>query len=172
MNSNIFPHLWRFIVLVLFQVLVLKQLALSVGSYFNVLIYPLFIFFLPLRIATAYTVLLGFAIGITVDTFYGSLGVHASAGAFSGLIRGFILEAFGPKGGFKGKEPIFSPAYFGWQSFFQAIGVFMVLYLFFYFSVDAFTFVYLTTITLKTITSWVLSMTFVLLYMAFFKTRA
>jgi hypothetical protein len=171
MNSNILPHVWRFFVLTLFQVLVLKQLALSAGSYFNVLIYPLFIFFLPIRIATAYAVLLGFAIGITVDSFYGSLGVHASAGAFSGLIRGVILEAFGPKGGLKGKEPVFAPQYFGWQSFLQAMGVFMVFHLFFYFSVDAFTFVYFTTITLKTLASWVLSMIFVLLFMAFFKVR-
>jgi hypothetical protein len=170
MNSQTGPQVWRFIILILFQVLVLKQMNLSVGAYFNVLIYPLFIFLLPLRMSGVALVLIGFGTGLVVDAFYGSLGVHSSAGAFSGLIRDFILRIFGPKGGFSGKEPVFAPEYFGWQSFLQAMGAFLILHLLWYFSVDEFTFVYFTTITLKTIAAWALTMIFTVLYMSFFKT--
>jgi hypothetical protein len=165
MNSSfLFPNLWRFIGLVLLQGLVLHQVALNIGEYFNVLLYPLFILFLPVQLPTPYAVLLGFACGMVVDLFYGSHGVHASAGAFSGFARSFILTAFAPRGGFTGKEPIAAPAHFGWQWFLQVAGLFFALHLFWYFAVEAFTFVYFTTISLKTAASWVLTMLFTVFY--------
>lgn len=164
MNNFVFPNIWRFIGLVLVQVLLLQQIGSTVGSYFNVLLYPLFILFLPIPLATPYAVLLGCAIGFTVDFFYGPLGLHASAGAFSGFARGIILTAFEPKGGYSGKEPIMSPALFGWRKFLQVSAVFFAAHLFWYFSVNAFTFVYFTTISLKTAAAWALTMIFVVLY--------
>jgi hypothetical protein len=160
-SSQIFANLGRFLMLVSIQVLLLKQVALSVGEYFNILAYPLFIFLLPLQLATPYAVGLGFVIGMTVDWFYQTPGVHASAGVFSGWARAFIFKVFAPKGGYSGKETIFSPAYFGWQQYFQVLAVFMVAHLFWYFSVDAFTFVYFGSIALKTLACWLLSMLFV-----------
>lgn len=171
MNNNFFPNFWRFLGLVAVQVLLLKQLTVSVGEYFNILLYPLFILFLPIQLATPYLVLLGFAIGMTVDFFSGSIGVHASAGAFSGFFRFIIFAAFAPKGGYSGKEPIFSPAHMGWQLFLQVSVLFFLAHLFWYFSVDAFTFVYFGTITLKTISAWILTMIFVWLYTAMFNPK-
>jgi hypothetical protein len=170
-SSNIFPHIWRFLGLAATQALLLKQVSASVGPYFNIFLYPLFIFFLPLQIATPYLVLLGFSMGMTIDFFYHSIGVHASAGAFAGVIRPLILMAFAPKGGFSGKEPIFAPSYFGWQLYLQAAAVFFLLHLFWYFSVDAFTFVYFGTITLKTLSAWLLTMIFIVLYTTMFNPK-
>lgn len=165
MNSSVLlPSLWRFIVLTLVQVLVLKQVALLGGPYFNILIYPLFILLLPIEIPTAFAVMLGFGIGLAVDVFYNSPGVHASAGAWSAFARSFLLQAFEPKGGFSGKEIVPAPAYFGWPWFVQVAALFFALHLFWYFSVDAFTFVYFGTITLKTLAAWALTMIFVIFY--------
>ncbi len=152
------------------QVLLFKQVALA-GPYFTILLYPLLLLLLPLQAATPYLVLLGFATGMTVDFFYGSLGVHASAGAFSGLIRPGVLGAFAPKGGYSGKEPIFAPAYVGWQTFLSAAALFFGLHIFWYFSVDAFTFVYYGMITLKSALCFGLSMIFVVLYTALFNPK-
>ena len=163
-SSNFFPNLWRFAILVLIQALILKQVTLSVGEYFIIQLYPLFILLLPIQMPTAFVVLLGFLVGIVVDFFYVTPGVHASAGAWSGFARAILLVAFEPRGGFTGKEPIAAPAYFGWRWFLQVSGLFLFLHLFWYFSVDAFTFVYFGTISLKTITAWVLSMMFVVFY--------
>ena len=165
MNSSfLFPNLWRFIGLVLLQGLVLQQVGTTAGPYFNVLLYPLFILFLPIELPTIYAVLLGFAAGMTVDLFYGSPGVHASAGAFSGFARAFIVKAFEPRGGFTSKEPIPAPSIFGWTWFLQVAGIFFLLHLFWYFSVEAFTFVFFTTISLKTAAAWVLTMLFTVFY--------
>lgn len=172
MNSNIASHFARFLGLVLVQSLLLKQVTLSVGAYFNIILYPLFIIFLPLLTATPYLILLGALIGFAVDLFYGTPGIHASAGAFGGAIRPIVFAAFAPKGGFSGKEGIFSPANVGWQTFIQGATVFWVLFLFWYFSVDSFTFVYFGTITLKTLSAWALSMVAVVLYGVLFNPKS
>ncbi len=172
MNNSIFPNIWRFFGLVVLQVLLLQQITLSIGPYFNILLYPLFILFLPIQLPAPYVVLLGGLIGMVVDFFYGTLGLHASAGAFSGFARSVILATFEPKGGFTGKEPIASPAYFGWRWYLQVAGFFFVAHLFWYFSVMDFTFVYFTRITLKTLAGWGLTMIFVVLYSALFNPKS
>ena len=73
MNSGVFPSIWRFFGLVAVQVLLLKQIGLSIDSaYFNVLLYPLFILLLPLQLSPNFMVLLGFAVGMAVDIFSGA----------------------------------------------------------------------------------------------------
>jgi hypothetical protein len=165
MNGNLwFANIWRYLIFTALQVLLFKQVAVTVGSYFNILLYPLAIFLLPIQLRTPYMVLLGFAIGFTIDIPYGSPGVHASAGAFSGFARGLLLMPYEPKGGFTGKEPIFAPQYFGWQRFLQTATMFYALHLFWYFSVDEFTFVYFGKIALKALASLILSMICVAFY--------
>lgn len=170
-SSNIFPNLWRFVVLVLVQALVLKQVGLLGGAYFNIFLYPLFILFLPIELPTAFAVMLGFACGFAVDMFFNSPGIHASAGAWSGYFRALLLRAFEPKGGFSGKEIIPAPAYFGWPWFAQVSALFFASHLFWYFSVDTFTFVYIGSIALKTLAAWALSMIFVVLYAVLFNSK-
>ena len=163
MNSNLLPNLWRFVLLVVIQVLLLKQVAVTAGAYFNVLLYPLFVLLLPVQLFVPYVVLLGFVIGMTVDYFYISYGLHASAAAFSGFARSIIFNIVEPKGGFSGKEPVFTPHYFGWARFTQVASVFFLLHIFWYFSVDYFTFYYFSEIAWKTAASWGLTMIFVIL---------
>ncbi len=172
MNSSLSPNMLRFLGLILGQCLLLKQAVQSVGSaYFNVLLYPVFILLLPAQLAAPYLVLLGFAAGISVDMFYQTPGVHASTGAFAGFMRGPVFMAFAPKGGFNAKDPIFAPQYVSWQTFLSVSGVFFFLYLFWYHSVEAFTFVYFTSIVLKTLSSWAVTMIFVILYAALFNPK-
>lgn len=173
MNSGniIFANLWRFLGLVAVQALVLKQLSTAVGSYFNVLLYPLFILLLPMKTPSSLASILGFAIGVAIDFIYQTPGLHASAGAFSGFARGFVLSVFAPRGGYSGKEPIPAPAYFGWQYFIPMSTVFFLLHLFWYFSVDSFTFVYAITIGAKTLAALLLTMIFVVLYAVMFNPK-
>ncbi len=171
MNKSILPSIWRFLGLVAVQGLLLHQVGSAISEYFNVLLYPLFILFLPIQISSTVAVLLGFLIGLAVDMFYASPGVHASAGAFSGFARSIILAGFKPKGGYTGKEPIPAPGYFGWPWFLQVAGVFFAAHLFWYFSVNAFSFVYFTTITAKTLAGWSLTMIFVVLFCILFNPK-
>lgn len=173
MNSVVVINIWRFLLLVALQGLLLKQMGVAVGSeYFNVFLFPLFILFLPLQTPASAMVFLGFAIGICVDIFYGVPGVHASAGAFSGFIRNLAVNAFAPKGGFSSKEPVFSPIYVGWPTFMKGAATFFFVHIFWYFSVDAFTLIVFGSILLKTMVSWFITLIFVALFTLLFNPKS
>ena len=170
--SNLFAaNLWRFLGILAAQVLVFKQASEAIGPYFNVFLYPLLLLLLPMVIPTALAVLIGFALGIVVDFFYATPGVHAGASVFSAFCRPLLLAAFEPKGGYSGKDPIASPHHLGWQNFLQIAGVFFFLHLFWYFAMTEFTLVYFGSILLRTVASLLISVLLLVIYMGLFRTK-
>ena len=169
MNSTIFANSLRFIGLLLLQVLVLKRLSPGWESfnYIQVFIYPLFLFLLPLRTPHALLVFLGFVMGLSVDLFYTSLGVHASAGVFIGFVRPYLLSVMEPRGGYNvNQSPTKHQLGISWFLIYS--GVLLFAHLFFYFSVEAFTFYYIGEIFLRTISSFFVSMIFIIMYQYLF----
>lgn len=168
-SSNIFPNFWRFLGLTAIQVIILSRVSLAANGYCNILLYPLFILFLPIQIATPAAVFWGFLIGLAVDMLTGTPGVNASAGALSGYVRAVILHRFAPKGGYTGKEPIPSPRYFGWRWYLGVTSIFFGIHMFWYFSMAYFTPVYLLEkIVPQSILGWALTMVVVLVYTRLF----
>jgi len=169
MNNTILSSVWRFIFLVLLQVLIFKRLSFGWENfnYINVIIFPIFILLLPFRTPNFLVVFLGFLIGISVDLFYDSPGVHASACVFMAWIRPAILGLMEPRGGYDKNQ---SPAkkHLGINWFFAYSSAMIFAYLFFYFSVEAFTFVYIVDIFLRTVFSFFVSMIFILAYQYLF----
>lgn len=90
MNSIIFTHTFRFIILVLFQVLVLNHINFL--GYINPYLYILFILLYPLKNNRAIFILLSFFLGLTIDMFLDSGGVHAAASVSIAFIRPFVLK--------------------------------------------------------------------------------
>ncbi|TNE61662.1 MAG: hypothetical protein EP344_05845 [Bacteroidetes bacterium] len=170
MNSSIvLPNVWRFVGLVLIQVLILSEVSLTSDGYINVLLYPLFILLLPIETPTPVAVLLGFTIGLTVDIFFGTLGVNASAGALSGYARAVLLHRFAPKGGYTGKEVIPAPVYFGWRWFIGLAAAFYAIHIFWYFAMAYFTPLYIWSKVLPhTLAAWPLSMAVVVVLVRLF----
>jgi hypothetical protein len=168
-SSSIFTNVFRFISLVLLQVLILKRINIG-GEQFNyvsIIIYPLFILLLPLRTPKALVLVLAFALGITIDLFYDSPGVHASALVFMGYIRRFILNRIEPRGGY---NPNYSPTKkrMGFSWFLRYAALLMGAFLLFYFSVEIFNFAFLGDILLRTISSFIVSMIFIIIVMFIF----
>ena len=159
----------RFLGLVVIQGLVFKNIGVGWESfpYLHIIVFPIFIILLPLRTPRTLMILLGFAIGITVDFFYNSLGVHASAAVFTAFIRPLILRINEPRSGYNvNYSPTVARMGLGW--FLRYAAILLFLHIFFYFSVEAFTFVYIVDILLKTIVSFVVSMTFLTIYQLLF----
>ncbi|MEL6635284.1 MAG: hypothetical protein AAFW73_11085 [Bacteroidota bacterium] len=169
MNSTLIAQALRFVFLVLLQVLVFKRLTLGGGNfnYVSVMVYPIFILLLPLRTPSALLIALSFLMGITVDLFYDSPGVHASAGVFMAWIRPGVLAILEPRGGYNLNQ-IPAKRYLGINWFARYAALLLFGHLFFYFSVEAFTFVYIVDIFLRTLSSFVVSMVFVLIYQFLF----
>ncbi len=169
MNNTILSNAWRFIFLVLLQVLIFQRLSFGWENfnYINVIIFPIFILLLPFRTPSFLVVFLGFLIGISVDLFYDSPGVHASASVFMAWIRPAILGLMEPRGGYdKNQGP--AKKHLGINWFFTYSSAMIFAYLFFYFSVEAFTFVYIVDIFLRTVFSFLVSMIFILAYQYLF----
>jgi len=170
MNSTIGKNTIRFLVLLLLQVLALKGIQLNYGilSYVAIIIYPLFIILLPINISRTLLIILAFILGLSVDIFYDSIGVHAAASVFIAYTRLFILRFLEPKQGYK-TEGSPSAHNFGLGWFLSYASIMMVIHLFIYFSIDAFSFVFIFDILIKTILSFIFSMVFIILHQVVFK---
>ena len=165
MNNAVLTNVWRFLLLVLIQVLILKRIAPDYGLfiYMSVIIYPIFIMLLPIRTPHVLAIALGFLLGITIDFFYDSIGVHASATVFIAFVRPYILSALEPRGGYTvNQSPTKKSLGINWFMIYS--GILLFLHLFFYFSVEVFTFVYIGEIILRSVFSFFISMFFVIAY--------
>ncbi|MFV0571375.1 MAG: rod shape-determining protein MreD [Xanthomarina gelatinilytica] len=90
MSSIVFTHTFRFIILALLQVLVLSHINFL--GYINPYLYILFILLYPLKNNRVIFILVSFLLGLTIDTFLDSGGVHAAASVTIAFIRPFILK--------------------------------------------------------------------------------
>lgn len=85
--------LYLFVQVIFFQRLVLFDTAFCLP-------YIGFLLFLPISLSTVVLMLLGFLMGISIDFFQNSQGLHASAAVFIGFIRNFWLDRITPQGGY------------------------------------------------------------------------
>jgi len=171
-NSSTIKHGIRFVLLVLAQILIFKSIDLDTNgfSYFTIFIYPIFILLLPIRTPTVFVVLMGFLIGLTVDVFYDSLGVHAGASVFSAFIRSAILNVLEPRGGYEVNASPTKSSY-GINFFFRYAATFMFFHTLVYFSLEIFTPVYFNEIFIRTVFSFILSMLFIIVFQYLFNPK-
>jgi len=169
MNNPLFSQALRFIFIVLIQSLVFKRLNLGWENfnYMAVMIYPIFLLLLPNKIPNVLLVALGFVLGISIDIFYDSPGVHASAACFTAFLRPLALRIFEPRGGY---SPNGHPSRFemGLNSFLGYVATMLAVHLFVYFAMEAFSLVYIGEILAKTVISFFPSMLFVMIYQSIF----
>ncbi len=172
MNNTISRNIVRFCLLILLQVAIFKQVSLAweYGIYFHAMLYPVFLLILPFRYSKNTIILLGFVFGIVLDLFYSSPGVHASACVFTAFIRPTVLNLIKPQGEY---DILHSPAisHYGFVWFASYSAVMLLAHLFFYFAVEAFTFVYIGQILLKTLGSFIVSYFLVILYQFIFNPK-
>ncbi|MGB1216378.1 MAG: hypothetical protein ACPG5P_00795 [Saprospiraceae bacterium] len=160
MNSIRLTNILRFIILVLIQVLVLQNIRIgnpgSIWESMHIIVYPIFILLLPFETKKWVLVLLGFLIGIMVDIFYGTMGVHAAAGTLTGFIRPIILKLQEPKGG-HGQQGSPTKYRLGLASYARYTGIMLLIHLVWYFSMQYFSVAYIYSITTSTLLSFVFS---------------
>ena len=90
MNNVIITHIVRFIALVLIQALVLNHINFL--GYINPYIYILFIILFPIKNNRILFIFLAFLLGLSIDLFLDSGGVHAAASVTISYIRPVILK--------------------------------------------------------------------------------
>jgi len=138
MSRHFLQQLLYFILLVLFQDLVIDKLPL--GTYINPDVYLLFILLLPFNYSPIGTLLWAFAMGLSIDVLsMGVLGLHTAALLVLAYVRHHLLKLV------SSKEQIESSAYpsprvIGLQPYITYVVISVLLYTTVLFCLDTFNF--------------------------------
>jgi len=98
-SRNYLKYVAYFIFYLALQVLIFRNIVLFDASF--AFVYLAFILLLPLETGVNTLMLLSFFMGITVDIFYDSLGIHAAAMVLISFTRNRWLKVVVPRGGFE-----------------------------------------------------------------------
>jgi len=90
MIKIILKYIFMWLVLVLLQVLLLNHIQIS--GYINPYMYILFILLLPFETPRYLLLILGFLLGLSIDIFTNTPGIHASATTFLAFLRPYVIN--------------------------------------------------------------------------------
>jgi len=137
MNNIIFKNIIRFIILVLIQVFVLNNIRIN--GYINPYLYILFILLLPFETPGWLLLLSSFFLGLSIDIFAHTPGMHASASVFMAFSRPIVVRFIsGTKGVESGMAPGIKDMGFQWFFLYSLILILLHHLLFFYLEVFRF----------------------------------
>lgn len=101
MNKRSYPYLiGRFLVLVAAQVLIIDHINL--GGYINPSLYLLFILLLPFQTSGWLLLISSFLLGMSVDVFSNSTGLHAAASVLVAFLRPAVIRGVGAPADYEG----------------------------------------------------------------------
>jgi len=136
MERQGFKYFIMFVVLLVVQVLFLNQIQFS--GYINPYIYILFIMLLPVSIPRYAIMLLAFFMGLSVDIFSNSLGVHSAASVFIAYLRPGIIRVITNREEDLSEYPGLAQTGFRWFLGYAAIVVLLHHFALFYLEVFTF----------------------------------
>jgi len=137
MGRTIIVNLIRFVFLVFIQVFLLKNISLYNLS--TPYLYILFILLLPFEIPNVLLFLLAFLLGLTIDMFYNTPGLHAASCVLLAFVRVLFISITVQKEGFDNEpEPTLSVMGFRW--FFTYALILTLFHHFFLFNLEVFRF--------------------------------
>ena len=95
MNRKLFGNIARFVLLLLAQVFVFNKI--QVTGYVSPQVYVMFILMLPFEISGFWLLALGFGMGLSVDFFMHTPGMHAAAAVTLAFLRPGVIRLVGKK---------------------------------------------------------------------------
>jgi hypothetical protein len=154
--KNPVAYAFKFLFYAFFQVLILKDLVLFdlAQNFF----YVAALLILPLELAAIPTMMICFVMGLFVDSFYDTGGIHTAASVLLGFIRPYLLNSLKPIGGYEsGAEATADSMGFRW--FVSYAFVLIAAHHFVVFALDAFSFRLFFMVFLKFLASIVFTFT-------------
>ena len=135
MIKSFSKYIIRFVILVLLQVLIFNNIQLS--GFIIPCFYVLFILLLPFETPRWSLPLIGFLLGLCIDLFTHTPGIHASATVLMAFARPFVLHMIAPRDGYEsGSYPTLS--FFGLEWFLKYSAILICVHHFFLFYVEIF----------------------------------
>lgn len=160
MNRILIPNIIRFLVLVPLQVLILD--SINLGGFVNPYLYVLFILLLPFEIPGWALLFLSFMIGLVIDMFSGTPGMHAAASTLMAFSRPLVIRGMGLTRDIEpGMEPSIPAMGFSWFLTYALILVF--IHHLALFTIEVFRISGFFSVLLRTIYSTLLTFTLILI---------
>jgi hypothetical protein len=133
-------------------VLFLKDISLF--GYAHNFFYLAALLILPLEMTAIPTMLICFVMGIFVDSFYDTGGIHTAGTVLLGFIRPYLLNALKPIGGYEQTADA-TAENMGFRWFFSYAGILIFAHHFIVFGLDSFSFQLFLSGFLKLIASFI-----------------
>lgn len=168
----------RFWIIVLIQVYILDKVALrwwSQPSGFPIFVpylYPLFLLLLPFETPVWAMLLLGFGLGITVDSFSDTAGMHACAAVLLAYLRTNVLKALLPKNLIEYPNQSPNVKNMGWVPFLVYASFLLLVHHATFFIIEIWSLQHVGILFLKIFASTVTSLLLVLVYLLLFTNEA
>jgi len=136
-TTEIIKNSFRFVLLLLAQVIIIQNINLS--GYIILLPYVIVILMLPFETNRLLVLFVSFLLGICLDYFYDSSGIHASACTIMGFARYYVLEYVAPREGYDaGVKPTIEDMGLEW--FIRYAATLILIHHFFLFYIEIFRF--------------------------------
>jgi len=160
-------HIIRFVLFILAQGLIFGKLDFGFGI--HPMIYPLFILMLPFDLSAIVLMIIAFLMGISVDFFMNTFGLHASASVIIAYFRPEIFKLFSPRDGYESfRQP--SAGDLGYSWFLSVAGLMVLIHHLWFFFLEYFKLSDWFYILQKTLLSGLLTLLiFILIQIIFFK---
>ncbi len=170
MIEVIIRNFLRFVVVVAFQIIILNHIGLH--QLFNPFAYVFFILLIPPTLPSSMVIFISFCMGLTIDFFSSTGGIHALASTSIGYLRPHWLKFIVPRSGYD-DDKLNAIQELDITRFFTYSGVLVLAHHFILFFVESLKFSELGWILTKTILSSFLSLMFINLFrLLIFKNRS
>ncbi|GAB1416438.1 rod shape-determining protein MreD [Paludibacter sp.] len=126
----------RFIVLIIVQIFILNNIKLF--GYINPYIYILFIFALPVRFSRPLSLLLAFILGLIIDSFSNTPGMHTFSTVLIAYLRNPVIKLFTSIEEGANPEPSFYS--FGIAGYIKYVVTLIIIHHFTFFLLEVFSF--------------------------------
>jgi len=162
-RDNLLSYFLYFIAFTLLQAIFFRNFILFNTAF--CFIYVAFILLLPLETGPILLMLLGFIMGVTIDIFYSSLGLHAAACVLIAYLRPHWISMLTPKGGYEaGAQLSLGSMGFSWFLTYSFALIFIHHFALFYIEANGFQFFFFT--FSKVFFSSLLTMTVVMIFLS------
>jgi rod shape-determining protein MreD len=165
MSNNWVKYILIFVLIVLVQGLVVNNIQLN--EYVMPMIYPIMILMLPFHQNALVSMFLALLLGLAIDAFSNTFGLHASAAMLIGYLRPTLIKYLQPKEGYdKSLLPTISDMGIVWFGIYS--GLLLFIHHLWFFSIELFRFDLILLILGKTFFSLIFSLILIVLFQFIF----
>ena len=159
MKIRPFFILFSFLLLIA-QNLIFSDAVMVIRDSYPVMVFivPIIIAALPIEIDKSLLLIISFLVGLILDVFNDTLGINTFALVMMAYFRSFITNLIQPRIGYKSAASGFRKYGYSWMTVYLFLC--LLVFIFSYFMIDAFTFVYLKKVLVSTLVSTLVSIPF------------